>query len=105
MHPEISTDCPARYCRETATAATLDRVCIGPRARFRLDVEVLAEVDINAAAISDSRLSDHTPIVLRLRDRARHGQQARVPGQVCRGPRYGYILGQLLSAAQLDRSP
>ncbi|CAK0838174.1 unnamed protein product, partial [Prorocentrum cordatum] len=105
MVTEISTDCPTHYCRDTSTAATLDRFFIAIPAYYLLDVEVIAEVDIDAAAISDSRLSDHTPITLHLRDRTRQSEQTGIPEHVFRDPRYGEILGQLLDAAQLHRFP
>eukprot|EP00959_Pyramimonas_sp_CCMP1952_P465471 9488375-Pyramimonas_sp.AAC.1 len=99
MLTEVSTDCPARYFRDTATAATLDRVCIILPARFMLDVEVLVEIGIGAAAIYDSRLSDLAPIVLHLRGPVRYEQQANIPEHVFRGTRSGETLGQLLDAA------
>ena len=42
---EIATDCPAHYCRDTSTAATLDRIFIRVPSHFLLDIEVVAEVD------------------------------------------------------------
>eukprot|EP00959_Pyramimonas_sp_CCMP1952_P051323 1072668-Pyramimonas_sp.AAC.1 len=78
---EITPDCPTHYCSDTATAATLDKSCIGIPSHHLPDAWVFAEVGVDAATISGSRLSDHAPISLSLRDRVRRDQQTSSPQQ------------------------
>ncbi|CAK0831779.1 unnamed protein product [Prorocentrum cordatum] len=49
MLTEVSTDCPTHYCRDTATAATLDRIFIGRIFALRAMARCIWRNDIHAA--------------------------------------------------------
>eukprot|EP00959_Pyramimonas_sp_CCMP1952_P321091 6719451-Pyramimonas_sp.AAC.1 len=64
---EVPVDCPTHCCRDTQTAAMLDRVFIGIPSRFLLNL--LVEVEMDVARASDQRLNGHTPVTIKSRDR------------------------------------